>query len=89
MSCGIGPSDEEPELSDTMSQLSIRGADGAEVCVHRFHGACLVSAERVAMAARSAELVCEDGSVEVSCPVCRGTGSVTQEEWNEGVATLG
>ena len=59
MSCGVGPSDDDPYpvLSPgSMKQLSIhsRGvkegddASSGAVCAHTFHPACLVSAERVA-----------------------------------------
>lgn len=89
MSCGVGPSDEEPELTEAaarMKQLSIKSNDGAEVCVHRFHSSCLVSAERVALQGQNAHE--EGGQVSVSCPVCRGTGLVLKTEWDEGVASL-
>ncbi|KAF9481129.1 hypothetical protein BDN70DRAFT_803996 [Pholiota conissans] len=94
VSCGLGPSDEDPftdEVSKTVSgmkQLTIRhkGEDHTQVCDHRFHGACLVSAERVFL--RGADAAVEDGQVDVSCPVCRGAGCIMQEEWDEGVAAL-
>lgn len=94
ISCGLGPSDEDPftdkvgEAVSAMKQLSIRGKteEDANACEHRFHSACLVSAERVAL--RSADTVAEDGQVNVSCPVCRTTGCVTKEEWDEGVVAL-
>ena len=94
ISCGLGPSDEDPftdkvsEAVSAMKQLSIRGntEDGASACEHRFHSACLVSAERVAL--RGADSVSENGQVNVSCPVCRTTGCVTQQEWDEGVLAL-
>ena len=91
VSCGVGPSDEDPELSETvvgMKQMPIMEKNGAgsEICLHRFHGSCLVSATRVAL--RGVDSAVEDGNVEVSCPVCRGVGCVTKEEWDEGVAAL-
>jgi len=94
ISCGIGPSDEEPfsaDLTDPVAvpkRLSIKTNGGGEViCPHTFHGACLVSAERVAQ--RGVDVVMDsDGHVEVSCPVCRGMGYVSKEEWNEGVVAL-
>lgn len=46
------------------------------VCSHTFHSSCLVSAERVALALRDAQVsfVGLQGKeeVEVSCPICRG-----------------
>ena len=66
------------------------GGEG-DVCEHRFHLACLVSAERVAGWGGSEDKKneeTEDEEVEVSCPVCRAVGCVTREEWEEGVAAL-
>ncbi|KAI6113168.1 hypothetical protein EV401DRAFT_1984902 [Pisolithus croceorrhizus] len=93
-SCGIGPSDDEPYplLSlPSMKQLSVHSqTDGAivsskVVCTHKFHPACLVSAERVAgWGGRETS----GPIVEVSCPVCRAVGCVTRAEWEEGVAAL-
>lgn len=51
------------------------------ICEHRFHPACLVSAERVA--GWGGGEVGEE--VEVACPVCRHTGHVQRHEWEEGV----
>jgi hypothetical protein len=90
-SCGIGPSDEDPVpemLVESMKQLSIHPLSHpgeGSLCPHTFHPACLVSAERVA--GWGAEDKTEP-YVEVSCPVCRDLGSVTREEWEEGVLAL-
>ncbi|KAH9480695.1 hypothetical protein JR316_0007295 [Psilocybe cubensis] len=93
VSCGIGPSDEDPygtEIAGAaagMKQLSIMSKeDKSELCSHTFHGPCLVTAERVAL--RGADAIIEDGNVEVSCPVCRGTGCVSKADWDEGVVAL-
>ena len=93
VSCGVGPSDEDPfgddvaNVTATMKQLTIKSKeDKSELCVHRFHGPCLVTAERVAL--KGADAIVEDGSVEVSCPVCRHVGCVSKEEWDEGVVAL-
>ncbi|TFK71251.1 hypothetical protein BDN72DRAFT_742830, partial [Pluteus cervinus] len=101
MSCGIGPSDEDPFVDvaeSSLKQLSIKvlvnfenhhqNEDGTMkmVCHHKFHPACLVSAERVAMMGQDASVI--DGDVEVSCSVCRGHGRVTQEEWRQGLEAL-
>jgi len=123
VSCGVGPSDEDPWLDvveQQMKQLRIRSTLGAPsdrkgvsvslssdgssasasggadkrspLCPHTFHSSCLVSAERVALALRDAEVafVGPHGKeeVEVSCPVCRSVGRVSKEEWNEGVRAL-
>ncbi|KAH9851757.1 hypothetical protein C2E23DRAFT_732252 [Lenzites betulinus] len=54
VSCGLGPSDEDPVTTfDTaaLRQIAIRPLKGegeGAVCAHRFHPSCLVSAERVA-----------------------------------------
>lgn len=89
ISCGIGPTDEDPtpEVSspDALKQISISRdfASGKEpVCEHRFHHACLVSAERVAGWGDRDGIV---GEVEVACPVCRATGHVDKVEWEEGI----
>jgi hypothetical protein len=71
-----------------MKQLPIMEKDGvgSEICLHRFHGSCLVSATRVAL--KGADTAVEGGNVEVSCPVCRCIGCVSKEQWDEGVAAL-
>jgi len=92
VSCGLGPSDEDPlgDVNETLrkgQQLSIMRQEGDAVCEHKFHGTCLVSAERVAL--RGAEAITnEAGGIEVSCPVCRGSGCVAKERWDEGVRAL-
>lgn len=91
VSCGIGPSDDEPFVSPAQiatKQLSIHlaGDVSKPVCIHAFHSACLVSAERVASRGAEASIVGDD--VEVSCPVCRGVGCVSKIDWDEGVQTL-
>ncbi|OAX37051.1 hypothetical protein K503DRAFT_693974 [Rhizopogon vinicolor AM-OR11-026] len=90
-SCGIGPSDEDPVpemLAASIKQVSIHSrsnpGEGA-VCTHRFHPACLVSAERVAGWGGEDKA---EPHVEVSCPVCRDVGCVTRGEWEEGVSAL-
>jgi hypothetical protein len=90
ISCGIGPSDEEPFPSAGLSKrlvIKAKGVGGKDVCSHAFHSACLVSAERVALRGMEAA-VDSDGCVEVSCPACRGVGCVLKEEWDEGVVAL-
>jgi hypothetical protein len=99
VSCGLGPSDEDPlgdDINETLrqdQQLSIMsnkedpGGVRMPVCEHMFHSTCLVSAERVAL--RGAEVMTNEvGCVEVSCPACRGSGCVTKEQWDEGVRAL-
>ncbi|KAJ2913374.1 hypothetical protein MD484_g7051, partial [Candolleomyces efflorescens] len=91
VSCGIGPSDEEPVVSAEQRatkqfSLHLAGDASTPVCVHAFHSACLVSAERVALRGVEASVVGDD--VEVSCPVCRGVGCVSKVEWDEGVLGL-
>lgn len=99
ISCGIGPSDDDlpgecmGDVVCNMRQLSIqckeKDLEGARkaVCEHKFHSACLVSAERIAL--RGVDVVVDDeGCVEVSCPVCRGVGCVSKAEWDEGVRSL-
>ncbi|PPR07769.1 hypothetical protein CVT24_003720 [Panaeolus cyanescens] len=90
VSCCLAPTDDDVEVSDLaapMKQLSIKGRDKSEVCMHRFHSSCLVTSERVALKGADV-IVGEDGGVEVTCPVCRHVGSVTQQEWDEGVKAL-
>ncbi|KAG5337060.1 hypothetical protein C0989_010969 [Termitomyces sp. Mn162] len=102
VSCGVGPSDEDPFVGAGLTegarrQLSIcvRGADGQEekgevVCEHTFHPACLVSAARVANALGEdgGEGKGEGGLVDVSCSVCKGVGGVRRGDWDEGVRAL-
>ncbi|KAF8886236.1 hypothetical protein CPB84DRAFT_1685168 [Gymnopilus junonius] len=95
VSCGVGPSDEEPfgaSEGEGGKQVSIMSmADHtALMCGHTFHNTCLVSAERVALSAKGAEGVVEtgDGQVEVLCPICRGAGCVSRAEWDAGVEAL-
>ncbi|KAF8811598.1 hypothetical protein BYT27DRAFT_7055079, partial [Phlegmacium glaucopus] len=94
MSCGVGPSDEDPVVADETKTAGVRqlvimnknhGSDGkAEgVCLHTFHPGCLVSAERVASVGADVSVI-EGGNIEVSCPVCRSSGCVTKQEWDEG-----
>ena len=98
VSCGVGPSDEDPVVNDEtiafgMRQLMImsknHGSDGKTegVCKHTFHPGCLVSAERVALGGADVSII-EGGDVEVSCPVCRSAGCVTKQEWDEGISAL-
>ena len=96
ISCGVGPSDEDPIVSDEtiagLRQLMImnknHGVDGMPgVCMHTFHPGCLVSAERVALGGADVNVI-ESGDVEVSCPVCRSAGCVTKQEWEEGILAL-
>ncbi|KAF9527511.1 hypothetical protein CPB83DRAFT_768282 [Crepidotus variabilis] len=99
VSCGLGPSDEDPlseDVADTIKkvhQLTIRSKDMGEnglrtsLCEHKFHSSCLVSAARVAL--RDADAVVnDDGSVDVSCPVCRHEGCMMHGEWDDGVKAL-
>jgi len=116
VSCGLGPTDEDPEpVGDVRNVGKIgvsvsRKVDGdgkgkeretvnteaggeKHVCDHRFHPACLVSAERVAgwgdsMDVKEERESGEDEEVEVSCPVCRAVGSISRTEWDEGARSL-
>ena len=97
ISCGVGPSDEDPALSDETIAAGLRqliimsknhGQDGKPgVCTHTFHPGCLVSAERVALGGADVSVI-EGGDVEVSCPVCRSAGCVTKQEWEAGILAL-
>ncbi|KAI0056540.1 hypothetical protein BV25DRAFT_1813794 [Artomyces pyxidatus] len=93
VSCGLGPSDEDPEPPNSNEKrVGIRplGEHGTRACPHVFHGACLVSAERVAGWGQedSEEKEEKEGMVEVSCPVCRAVGAVPREDWEAGVRAL-
>ena len=90
VSCGVGPSDEEPLNSvaaDEMKQLTLRSVnmDGS-TCQHTFHRSCLVSTERVALRGADAPVVGDH--MEVSCSVCRAVGRVSKNDWEEGVQQL-
>ena len=90
VSCGIGPSDDDPEPTADLARVVIyaRG-DGTPACTHTFHPACLVSAERVAgWAPEDVREQRTGGPVEVSCPVCRAVGAVPREDWKMGVQAL-
>lgn len=89
ISCGVGPSDEEPFLDvGNLKQLSIQSVVDKEgqACRHTFHSSCLVSAERVAL--KGGEAVVGGNGVEVSCPVCRSIGCVSKVDWEDGVMGL-
>lgn len=98
VSCGLGPSDEEPDPASStgtsaVHQIAIstlaEGSDGKAVCEHTFHPACLVSAERVAgWGQEAADAEGGGGDVEVSCPVCRAHGVISHGEWGEGACAL-
>ncbi|EMD40226.1 hypothetical protein CERSUDRAFT_45545 [Gelatoporia subvermispora B] len=95
VSCGLGPSDEDPvPVVDVSSlrQISIRPlkdhGEGDRVCEHTFHPSCLVSAERVAGWGQEDKKDDRDEEVEVSCPVCRAVGSISREDWEEGACAL-
>jgi hypothetical protein len=97
VSCGVGPSDDDPAVNDETIAAGLRqlvimskthGNDGKPgVCMHTFHPGCLVSAERVALGGADVSVIAS-GDVEVSCPVCRSTGCVTKKEWEEGILAL-
>ncbi|KAF9451844.1 hypothetical protein P691DRAFT_632008, partial [Macrolepiota fuliginosa MF-IS2] len=98
VSCGVGPSDEDPWVDageEALRQLCIRPSTPHKtaglVCSHTFHSSCLVSSERVSLALRNTEVAfvgSEGKEVEVTCPVCRGVGRVSREEWDAGVLAL-
>ncbi|KAG6849049.1 hypothetical protein H0H93_011774 [Arthromyces matolae] len=97
ISCGVGPSDEEPYLRATKGggqRVGICGSheEGKEamyICGHTFHPACLVSAARVAlMGAEVGEVEGHPDLVEVACTVCKGVGNVKKGLWEEGVGAL-
>ena len=93
ISCGIGPTDEDPtpeidsSLTDALKQISISRDDvevKEPVCEHRFHPSCLVSAGRIAGWGQHEDALDE---VEVSCPVCRRAGHIDRSQWDSGVRT--
>jgi hypothetical protein len=87
VSCGLGPSDEDPEPSANLARIVIHAlGNGNPACTHAFHPACLVSAERVSGWAPDDERT--GLPVEVSCPVCRAVGAVPHEDWKKGVLAL-
>ncbi|KIP01308.1 hypothetical protein PHLGIDRAFT_39147, partial [Phlebiopsis gigantea 11061_1 CR5-6] len=93
ISCGLGPSDDDPTPvvdARQVRQIALRPAAGqgeGRVCEHTFHAACLVSAERVAGwsgADAKREVAEGEEEVQVSCPVCRAVGCISREDWDEG-----
>lgn len=94
VSCGVGPTDDDPESASSAyvsaKQVAIRTSSDvalSNVCEHTFHPACLVTAERVS------GWGCNDvtgpaHSHTVSCPVCREVGHVDRKEWEEGAQAL-
>ena len=91
VSCGLGPSDDDPEPTADLARVVVNSlGDGASVCGHTFHPACLVSAERVAGWGPDSEGEREraGGLVEVSCPVCRAVGVVPRKDWEQGAQAL-
>jgi hypothetical protein len=91
VSCGLGPSDEDPEPTADLARVVIHSlGDSASGCGHTFHPSCLVSAERVAGWGPDSESERErtGGMVEVSCPVCRAVGVVPGADWEKGAQAL-
>ena len=91
VSCGLGPSDDDPEPAADLARVIIHAlGDGNPACAHAFHPACLVSAERVSGWAPGDEHERERSGlpVEVSCPVCRAVGAIALEDWKKGVQAL-
>ncbi|KAI0079525.1 hypothetical protein K474DRAFT_1591976 [Panus rudis PR-1116 ss-1] len=99
ISCGVGPTDDDPETSidvTSLRQIGIKKKDAQSdtdvVCEHKFHPACLVSAERVAgwggEDKKEDKMEGTDEDVEVSCPVCRAVGYVSRTDWEEGACAL-
>ncbi|KAI0301113.1 hypothetical protein B0F90DRAFT_1925534 [Multifurca ochricompacta] len=91
VSCGLGPSDDDPEPTADLARVIIQPlGEGAPTCAHTFHPACLVSAERVAGWGPDDEREHErtERFVEVSCPMCRAVGAVLREDWEKGVQAL-
>jgi hypothetical protein len=91
MSCGLGPSDDDPEPTADLARVVINSlGDGTSVCGHTFHPSCLVSAERVAGWGPDSESEREraGGLVEVSCPVCRAVGVIPRKDWEQGAQAL-
>ena len=100
ISCGLGPSDEDPvPVVDPrvihripLEPLEKDRQEGkGHVCEHAFHPACLVSAERVAgwnVADPKDKGVEGKKEVQVSCPVCRAVGVISSEDWDEGACAL-
>jgi hypothetical protein len=88
VSCGIGPSDEYPcpdvSTCGTKQIAVCAPAGGLPVCDHRFHPACLVVAERIA----GGEHAAVAGEVPAVCAVCRTSGIITQQQWDDGVRAL-
>ncbi|KAI0789125.1 hypothetical protein C8Q75DRAFT_807235 [Abortiporus biennis] len=80
-----------PQTQDEVNKTG--GDKDTFVCEHRFHPACIVSAERVAGWGTSEDSKEEkekdgDEEVEVSCPVCRAIGCISKEDWDEGACAL-
>lgn len=91
MSCGLGPSDDDPEPTTDLARVVIQPlGDGVSGCGHMFHPTCLVSAERVAGWGPDNEGEREraGGLVKVSCSVCRAVGVVPRDDWEKGVQAL-
>ncbi|KAI0754780.1 hypothetical protein C8Q80DRAFT_1141054 [Daedaleopsis nitida] len=99
VSCGLGPSDDDPVWTfdaSMLRQITIRPLNPDQsgkdcVCEHKFHPSCLVSAGRVAgwgHEVKTGEPAGVDEDVEVSCPVCRAVGVISRVEWEEGACAL-
>jgi Ring finger domain len=94
ISCGIGPSDEDPHPShfdhqSVIRQISISHESdrSSNVCSHKFHPSCLVSADRCS--GWGDDIEHEKTPFEtVSCPMCRAIGSVSRDVWDEGAQIL-
>ncbi|KAJ3768955.1 hypothetical protein FB446DRAFT_649529 [Lentinula raphanica] len=95
VSCGLAPDDNCPyrEIAvERRRQIKIQqdatASEPKYICEHTFHTPCLVTAQRVALNG-SEENVVEGGkSVEVSCPICRLSGVLPRDDWEDGVRAL-
>ncbi|KAF8591428.1 hypothetical protein K439DRAFT_894675 [Ramaria rubella] len=93
--CIFGPTDENPHVESpgTMRKISIKAAEKNN-CQHMLHSACLVLSARVAGWKRVSSNSTSPqerenfSAAEVSCPSCRAVGTVSREEWEEGVGAL-
>ncbi|KIY70552.1 hypothetical protein CYLTODRAFT_419646 [Cylindrobasidium torrendii FP15055 ss-10] len=84
MSCGVAPSDDDPDITVDEKRILIHRSEGGHTCAHKLHPSCLVTSQRIALMGRNVTMNGHDA--EVFCPVCRADGLISKSDWDAGVS---